>query len=130
MTEAIKLAAVGIICAVIIVFIRQMRPEFAPLVQSGGVIVMTVMIASYLKVVLDKSAEVFEGFEIIDKAYLGLLIKILGIAVVTKIGADVCEDNGNSALKSGVELGGKVLILAMCLPLIEAVVELAGGLLK
>lgn len=130
MTEAIKLAAVGIICAVIIVLVRQMRPEFAPFVQAGGVIVITVMLAEYLKIILEKSTEIFESFEIFDAAYLSLLVKVLGIAIVTKIGADICADNGNAALQSVVELAGKVLILAMCLPLIETVVELAGGLLK
>lgn len=130
MTQVLKVAAVGIICTVIIVLVRQMRPELAPFVQAGGIIVISVTLLSYLKVILERSEEIFNDFEIFDTAYLNLLVKVLGIAIVTKIGADICADNGNSALKTGIELAGKVLIIAMCLPLIEAVVKLAGGLLK
>ena len=57
-------------------------------------------------------------------------MKILGIAVVTKIGADICTDSSNSALATVVELVGKAIILAMCLSLIKTLAELAKGLLE
>lgn len=130
MTEAVKTAAVGIICAVIILLVRQLRPEFAPFVQMGGVIVIAAAVSAYIKAVVGKAAEIFEEYGVSDAAYPGILVKVLAVAVITRIGADICADSGNSALKSGVELAGKVLILAMCFPMIEAVVKLAGGLLK
>ncbi len=130
MSEAVKIAAAGIICAVMIVLIRQLRPELAPLAQAGGIIVIAVMISSYMKALLGKTAEIFGGYDVPDASYVNVLVKVLAVAVITRTGADMCADCGNSALKSCVELAGKVLILAMCFPMLEAVVRFAGGLLK
>lgn len=130
MTEAVKIAAAGIICAVLVLLVRQLRPELAPFLQTGGIIVIAVMIAAYIKSVIEKAAGIFEEADAVDAAYLSILVKVLAVAVITRTGADMCADSGNSALKSCVELAGKVLILAMCFPMIEAVVKLAGGLLK
>lgn len=130
MSGALKITAVGIICTAVILLIREIRPELAPFVQAGAVVVLTAVIMSYLKAVLNNAEELFDSFSLFGGSYLSLLVRILGIAVITKFGADICEDNGSSVLKTGVELAGKVLILAMCFPMIEAVVKFAAGLIK
>lgn len=130
MTEAVKIAAVGIVCAVLCVLVKQYRPELEPFVQMGGIIVLAVMLFKYLKIVLDSALGLLNEFDIIDAEYLEILAKVLGIAIITKIGADICSDSGNSALASNVELAGKVMILVLCFSLIKTVARLAGGLLQ
>lgn len=130
MTEILKFASIGIVCTVVYVLVRQLRPEFAPFIQSAGLIVMTVLLMDYLKKLLESASELFSAFDVLDIDYLYLLIKVLGIAVVSKIGADICNDSGNSALAGNVELAGKVLILFLSFSLIKTVTELAGGLIK
>ena len=128
--ESLKFAVIAVICAVLCVLVRQIRPEIAVFVQLGGIIVIVVMIIGYLKTVLAASTELFEKFNVLDAGYFKLLIKVLGIAVVSKTGADICADSGNSALAANVELAGKVIIIALCFSLIKAVTELAGSLLE
>lgn len=130
MTEAVKICATGIACAVICVIVRQLRPETEPLVQLGSVAVIGIMLLSSVKKLLAAAQELFSRFELFDAGYLELLIKVLGIAVIAKIGADICTDSGNTALASVVELAGKVTILLLCFSLIGTVTELAGGLLS
>ena len=129
MTEALKLCAAGVICAMLCVLVREIRPELAPFVQTGGIIVLTVMLFGTLKAMLAQADELFRQLGTLDVSSAELLIKILGIAVITKIGADICVDNGNEALASAVELGGKLTILFCCFSLIKVLAELAGGLL-
>lgn len=124
------MAAVGIVCAVMCVLVKQYRPEIEPFVQIGAITVITAMLFKYLKIVLDNTLELLEEFDAIDSAYLEIIIKVLGIAVITKIGADICSDSGNSALASNVELAGKVMILVLSFSLIKTVAQLAGGLLR
>lgn len=127
--EVFKIVATGIICAVAVVIVRQYRPDIAPLIQMAGIIVMTVAITGFLKNVLSEVSGIFSATDVISDGYLELLIKILGVAIVTKIGSDICSDSGNSALATNVELAGKVLILLMCLSLLKTIAALAGGLL-
>lgn len=128
--EFIKFSAVGIICAVLAVIVKQYRPDIAPLVQMAGVAVLAVTAAEYLKKLLDEVSGLLNTTEIINEGYIELLVKVLGIAIVTQIASDICRDSGNSALATNVELVGKVIILALCFSLIKTVAQLAGGLLK
>lgn len=128
--ELFKFALVGIICAVLTVAVRQTRPDIAVFVQLAGIIVLAFFAVEYLKNIFIETDGLFAETELISEGYLSLLVKILGIAVITKIGSDICSDSSNSALATVVELVGKSIILAMCLSLIKTLAELAKGLLE
>ena len=128
--ELFKFALVGIICAVLTVAVRQTRPDIAVFVQLSGITVLAFFAVEYLKNIFIETDGLFSETELISEGYLSLLVKILGIAVITKIGSDICSDSSNSALATVVELVGKSIILAMCLSLIKTLAELAKGLLE
>lgn len=128
--EAVKLCAAGVVCALMCVLVRQLRPEIEPFVQIGGIILIGAMLIKRAGELTNAARELFDGFQLLNTGSFELLIKILGIAVITEIGADICNDSGNSALSSMVELAGKTVILIMTFPLIKTVTELAGGLLN
>ena len=128
--ELFKFALVGIICAVLTVTVRQTRPDIAVFVQLSGITVLAFFAVEYLKNIFIETDGLFAETELISEGYLSLLVKILGIAVITKIGSDICSDSSNSALATVIELVGKSIILAMCLSLIKTLAELAKGLLE
>lgn len=51
------------------------------------------------------------------------LLKTVGIALVVKVGGNLCRDAGASALGAVVELAGSVCALLVALPLVELVLE-------
>ena len=126
---AIKVAVIGIICAVLCVIIRQYKPEFSVFLQIAGIILITVSSAAFIAQLKTQSEELLNFSSIIEDSYIKLMIKVLVIAVTTKLSTDICNDTGNSALASGVEIVGKILILAMCMPLIKVLLQIAEGLL-
>ncbi len=128
--EIIKFALVGIICAVLVVVVRQQRPELAVIVQLAGIAALAILSIEYLKNIFAETDGLFSEVEFLNDGYLELLVKILWIAAVTKIGSDICKDSANSALATIVELVGKTVILAMCLSLIKTLAEISKGLLK
>ena len=128
--EIIKFALVGIICAVLVVVVRQQRPELAVIVQLAGIAVLAILSIEYLKNIFAETDGLFSEVKFLNDGYLELLVKILWIAAVTKIGSDICKDSANSALATIVELVGKTVILAMCLSLIKTLSEISKGLLK
>lgn len=128
--EVIKFALIGIICAVIVVVVRQYKPELAVIVQLAGTVIIAVMALEYLRNIFTETDGLFSEAEVINDGYIKLLIKILCIATVTKIGSDICKDSANYALATVVELVGKSVILAMCLSLIKTLAEISKGLLK
>ena len=56
-------------------------------------------------------------------AFLGLLIKITGIAVLTEFAVSICKDSGETAIASKIDMGGKVVIISMSIPIISGLLE-------
>lgn len=59
----------------------------------------------------------------INNEFLGLLIKITGIAVLTEFAVSICKDSEETAIASKIDMGGKVVIISMSIPIISALLE-------
>lgn len=64
------------------------------------------------------------------QSYVRLMLKVLCIVLIVGFTCDTCRDNGESALASFVETGGKVIIISMIMPLFETVLNTVIGLIK
>lgn len=126
--DAVKFAFIGILCAVLTVIVRQYRPELAIFVQAAGIIILAVFSAEYIKIIAEDADVLFGDVGIIDNGSLQLLIKLLAVAIITKLGSEICKDSGNSALATVVELTGKAVMLAMCLSMIKLLASITKSM--
>ena len=120
--DIIKIIGVGIIALIIIIIIKQYRPEFTIYVSliAGAIILLLIMdklsaIISLLTSLSSKTA--------INNEFLVLLIKITGIAFLTEFAVSICKDAGESAIANKVDMGGKVIIISMSIPIIASLLE-------
>ena len=60
----------------------------------------------------------------INKRFLSILLKITGIAFITEFAVSICSDAGEKAIASKIEIGSKVIIIAMSIPIITSLLEL------
>lgn len=123
MDEIIKIIGIGLIALVIAIILKQYRPEYAIYVSivAGILILFLVMqklsgIINLLKSISDKTY--------INKQFLGILLKITGIAIITEFAVSICADAGEKAIASKIEIGSKVVIIAMSIPIISSLLEL------
>lgn len=65
----------------------------------------------------------------LSPAVLDPVLKTVGIAVLTRVAAEVCRDAKESGIAAFVETAGAVMALYVALPLIRAVLDTVGGLL-
>lgn len=127
--DIVKISFLGIITALLYALIRHIKPEIAPLVAIGGAAVVLVMLAGSL---LDVSGSVDDMMKLagIEKENVSVLMKALGICVVTQFAADICYDNSCSSMAAAVELAGRIGAIALAMPMLKAVAELAIGLIN
>ena len=59
----------------------------------------------------------------INNEFLILLIKITGIAFLTEFAVSISNDCGETAIANKIDLGGKVLIIVISIPIITALLE-------
>ncbi len=120
--DIIKIIGVGLISLIIIIIIRQYKPEFTLYVSllAGAIILLFLMdkisgIVDLLTSLSNKAS--------INNEFLKLLIKITGIAFLTEFAVSICKDTGESAIASKVDMGGKVIIVSMSIPIISSLLE-------
>ena len=123
MDEIIKIIGIGLISLVIAIILKQYRPEYAIYVSiiAGVLILFLAMdklsgIINLLKSISDKTY--------INKQFLGILLKITGIAIITEFAVSICADAGEKAIATKIEIGSKVIIIAMSVPIISSLLEL------
>ena len=122
MDSVIKIIGVGIISLVSVIIIKQYRPEFAVYISIiAGVIILYLIldrlggIINLLQTISDKSG--------INKGFLQLLLKMTCIAFLTEFAISVCKDSGEGAIASKIEIGSKVIIISMSIPIISSLME-------
>lgn len=127
--DVAKIAAAGILTAIIYSFVRQLKPEFASFVVLGGCAVILIAVAERF---LEASRTVNTMLELagIEEENVSILMRSLGICIVTQLAADVCYDNSSSSTAAAVELAGRVGALILALPMLQTVAKLALGMME
>lgn len=59
----------------------------------------------------------------VNSMYLETILKIIGIAYVAEFASQITKDAGQGTLASKIELAGKILILAMAIPILTVLIE-------
>lgn len=118
---SVKICFFAILCTVVGVVIKHLKPEFSPFVRIAGSVVVSTLVISIILPIVTYLTSLFEGSSLGE--YGGVVIKALGIALLTQICADICRDGGEGSAASGVELMGRLEILLLCLPMLENILS-------
>ena len=54
----------------------------------------------------------------VSEQHLKLLVKVLGISYITQFGASMAEECGEKFVAKKIELGGKILIVSLSVPML------------
>ena len=128
MDSVVKIIGIGLVALIIIIIIKQYKPEFAIYISIiAGIIILYMRldefknIISLLQTITTKSG--------INSQFLSLLLKITGIALLTEFAISICKDAGESAIASKIEIGSKVVVISMSIPIISGLLEVILKLL-
>lgn len=128
---AIRVAVVGVLAAVLCIIVRKTHPEIALQIGlAAGVVILMMLMES-----LSESVAYIKSFaDSLGDAYssIGIVLKVVGVAYICEFAASALKDAGENAIAKKVELGGKIVIIALTLPLmtgfIELVMQIADGI--
>ena len=127
--EVVKIIGIALVSVIIIIILKQYKPEFAIYISilAGILILLLVMdkltgIINLLQSLASKAS--------INSTFLVLLIKITGIAFLSEFAVSICKDSGEAAIASKIEVGTKIIIIAMSIPIISSLLEIILQILK
>ncbi|NLO81615.1 MAG: stage III sporulation protein AD [Clostridiales bacterium] len=121
--EVLQLVGIGLIAAVIAVVLRQQKSELGIYISIATGFVIFMMIMGRLVSVVGILNNLARQANM-DSMHLSVVLKVIGIAYITEYGSQICKDAGESAIASKIELGGKLIILSLTVPILAALLEI------
>lgn len=110
--------------ALLALTVKTQRPEMGILITILTSVMVLGVLFQKLKPLLETAESLFSDLPL-SWEYGSILLKGLGICLLTQAAADCCRDAGETALASKAELSGKITLLALSVPLFEKVISLA-----
>ena len=126
--DALKLPLLLTLCALIILMLRQHRPEFAVLASVAAGLMAFFLIKDPIAELVEwiRQIQTIAGMPVES---INLLLRAGGIALISEFASDLCTDAGEKALAGRIDLAQRVVLTAMCVPLAAQMTERLGGLL-
>lgn len=128
MSEVGKIVALCLIGIVLILLLQKSHPEIAILLAlsiCGGVLLYSLSGMKAILALLEQMS--LAGG--LSEDLLRPLVKTVGIALVSRVGAELCRDANKGALATVVETAGAFSAIVVAIPLFAAVWELLRGML-
>ena len=121
--EIIKIIGIALIALVIIIMLKQYRPEYAIFISILTGILILILVMDRLTGIINLIQSIEDKFSI-NTQFIALLIKITGIAFLSEFAVSICKDSGEAAIASKIEIGSKIIIISMSIPIISSLLEI------
>jgi len=120
--DIVKIVGIGITALIIIIILKQYKPEFAIYTSIIAGIFILLLSLSQVSGIINLLKDISSRANI-NSQFLGIILKITGIAILTEFAVSICQDSGESAIANKIDIGGKIMIISMSLPIISSLLE-------
>ena len=124
-----KVFGITMLALIVLTLIRKSNSDIGMILRAVcGVVLATVSI-SLIRPVIDFIEEI-GALGNIGGECVEVLLRVLGISVLSHIASGVCRDCGETSLASYVDMAAKAEILIISIPLMKSVLDIATDLLN
>lgn len=126
--KMLKIAIIAVMAVFLALPLKNSKPEFSTMIIISGCLLILGCAVSKLGSIIEVvvSVKKYMGDEAV---YLGILMKIIAITYIAEFGASICRDSGYSAIGNQVEFFGKLMILAVSMPIITTLLETISSIM-
>lgn len=121
--DIVKIIGVGLIGAIILIIIRQYKPELTIYVSIIAGAIILYMVMDKLSAIINLLTNLSKKSGI-NAPFLSILLKITGIAILSEFAVSTCKDLGETAIATKIDFAGKIIIISISIPIISALLEL------
>ncbi|MCM3599626.1 stage III sporulation protein AD [Robertmurraya korlensis] len=120
--EILKIVGFALIATFLALVVKEQKPNFAFLliVFVGCSIFLYLIDQIYAIIHMLEKIAINANVNII---YVETILKIIGIAYIAEFASQITKDAGQAAIASKIEMAGKILILAMAIPILTVLIE-------
>ncbi|WP_445612683.1 stage III sporulation protein AD [Geobacillus sp. YF-1] len=117
-----QIVGFGLIATFLAVLLQEQKSNLAFLLTVFVGCTIFLLLVDQISRILTMLREMAEGAHI-QMVYLETMLKIISIAYIAEFAAQISKDAGQGAIAAKIELGGKIVILALAVPILTAIIE-------
>ncbi|MDR1570643.1 MAG: stage III sporulation protein AD [Oscillospiraceae bacterium] len=121
--DAIVLVGLGVTAALLALTLRSQRPEMAMLLSLAVGLMIFAMLSGKLSEIVEVMRALGDTAALPGGTIL-LLVRVVGVSYITEFAAQLCRDAGEGGIAAKVELGGRLLVLGMSIPILIALMQM------
>jgi len=129
MEQVIEITVVCVLGALLTLVLRRGTPEAALLLSLAAVVAAVLVLTGSIGEILTFLRNLTDLSGVSEDLFVPLF-KTVGIALVVKVGGNLCRDAGESAMAATIETAGSVCALLVALPLLQTVLSLLMELMR
>ncbi|MBE6550037.1 MAG: hypothetical protein E7670_06375 [Ruminococcaceae bacterium] len=126
--ELIRVCALALVCSIGALILKGINSQSVSALRICGVIAVFGTAVAAAGTIFSQTAELVDVSTVGE--YAVRMLKALGLAMLSGIGADICRDCGENTVATGVETVGNLAILSLCIPLFSELIGYAHTLLE
>lgn len=127
--DIFQIVSIGIVATIIILIIKEHHPELATLVSITAGIIIFMFVIDKLSENINTITSIVSQSKVED-IYVGNVFKVVGIAYIAEFASQICKDAGEEAIAKKVELGGKIIIMNLAIPILTTLMEIITSIIN
>lgn len=129
----LRSVGIAVIALIALAVLKNLSDGLSSLVRVGAVLLLFGIVIFELADTVGALKDIFSSVGTLEPAVaemIGVMLKALGIALISRLCADVCRECGENGIAQGVETVAGVLILSLSLPIITEILKFAVKILE
>ncbi|MDO4831486.1 MAG: SpoIIIAC/SpoIIIAD family protein [Clostridia bacterium] len=127
-----NILSICVLAVTTVILIVTLRPKNGEIAIMLGISCSVIILLSVLSKASGIISTVNNIISVsgISTSYVVILLKVIGICLVTEFAVNTCKDAGSQSLASNISLAGKIMVTVTSLPLYADILNVVLSLLK
>ncbi|RGU94872.1 stage III sporulation protein AD [Clostridium sp. AF15-17LB] len=118
----VQIGVIGVVGTLLAIQFKSGKSEYGIYISVVLSLFIFFCIISRLNIIVDMMRTI-SSYINMDTAYIGTLIKMLGITYVAEFSSGICKDAGYQTIAVQIEIFGKLAVLVLSMPVLMALLE-------
>lgn len=123
----LKIAIIGVIAVLLAISLKYDQAGFGMLIILAACLLILGFSLTRLQGVLSV-VETLKQCLKEDSIYIQILLKMIGVTYIAEFSGNLCKDAGYGAVAGQIEFYGKLMILAVSMPILENLITVLTGI--
>lgn len=116
MMNIFSICVFAVIAVIMMVTLKPRNSEIALMLGISCSVIIMMMILSQVSTITQTVNQII-AVSGISTSYIVILLKVIGICIITEFAVNACKDAGSQTLSNNVSLAGKIMVTVTSLPL-------------